>query len=43
MYNTFHIFLASETKIESSFPNSQFPFAGYTMFRHIEIAFGEAY
>ena len=42
MYNAFHIFLGSKTKIENSFPNSQFPFAGYTMFRHIEIAFGEA-
>ena len=34
IYNAFDIFLVSETKIGSSFPNSQFRLAGYRMFRH---------
>ena len=34
------MFLVSETKIGSSFPNSQFRLAGYRMFRHDRDSFG---
>ena len=40
IYNTFDIFLVSETKIESSFPNSQFRLVEYRMFRHDRYSFG---
>ena len=40
IYNAFDIFLVSETKIDSSFPNSQFRLARYRMFRHDRDAFG---
>ena len=40
IYNAFDIFLVSETKIGSSFPNRHFRLAGYRMFRHDRDSFG---
>ena len=40
IYNTFNIFLVSETKIGSSFPNTKSHLAGYRMFRHDRDSFG---
>ena len=40
IYNAFDIFLVSETKIDSSFPDSQFRLAGCRMFRHDRDTFG---
>ena len=40
IYNAFDKFLVSETRIDSSFPNSQFHLAGYRMFRHDRDSFG---
>ena len=40
IFNVFHIFLVSETKIDSSFPNSQFRLTGHKMFRHDGDNFG---
>ena len=34
IYYAFDIFLVSETKIDSSFPDNQFPLAGYRIFKH---------
>ena len=42
IYNAFDIYLVSETKIDSSFPNSPFSLAGY-LDDMIEIALKEAY
>ena len=42
IYNAFDIFLVSETKIDSSFPNSQFHLAEDRMFRHDRDSFGES-
>ena len=41
IYNAFDIFLVSDSKIDSSFPNIQFRLAGYRMFRHDRDSFGE--
>ena len=38
--SAFDIFLVSETKIDSSFPNSQFSLDGYRMFRYDRNCFG---
>ena len=38
--NTFDIFLISDTKIDNSFPNSQFSINGYKMFQHGRKCFG---
>ena len=40
IYNASGIVLVSETKIDSSFPNSQFRLAGFRMFRHDRDSFG---
>ena len=39
-YNSFDILLALKTKIDSSFPNSEFFWAGYRMFRYDRESFG---
>ena len=36
----FYIFLVSETKLNESFPNNQFPISGYRMFRQDRNCFG---
>ena len=38
--NTFDIFLISDTKIDNSFPNSQFSINGYKMFQRGRKCFG---
>ena len=38
--DTFDIFLISETKVENSFPNSQFSINGYSMVWHDRNCFG---
>ena len=42
IYNAFDIFLVSETKIASSFPNSQSRLAGFRVFRHDGDSFGRS-
>ena len=40
IYNEFDIFLVSETKTDSSFPNSQYRLTGYEMFTRGRDSFG---
>ena len=42
IYNAFDIFLVSETKVASSFPNSQSRLAGFRVFRHDGDSFGRS-
>lgn len=40
IYYSFDILLVLKTKIDSSFPNNQFRWAGYRMFRYDRDSFG---